>query len=835
MASHVDSHLISSLMTDNEYIHVSHMGPKIEKQISVSGDGGGLIGSVSRSEEDLFSDAVTEFADSGTSAGSANKTLDRDLFFSFNDAENGGTNDVINTPVEGSKLDAGPEVSAKQDIHVEKSGATEVTVSASSELTDKDAQCLDGLVKHGVLEPTPESSYVSQSQEAKSIEVVEAGERKSQGSQTFETTAEEAKNSEISKTTPEVSEIVGGYDDIIKQENFEKLEPATADEISEEIRPEIESVCEHVSELSKEPEIVESPEGINEEIEHEKTESDNVVVTPEIVNESEIVKGEEEVGDAVKHEKCEPDHKHVLEASKGSEIDEAVTVLTEKDDVGASKKQTEQAVKEPNVGLTEKQDFGAVELEKCSKEEIQVVNESDSVLTAKEDLGEPILEEGSSEHTHKDAEVSGSVLIVKENLGEPELEKCSKEQIQEVVKEPNTVLTEKDDLGEPKLEKNLNESIQEVFEKSDSVLAQKQDLGAPSLEKSSKEIQPDLVLAEKEDLDASKSEKSLNENTHEVIEHKVDQVSNDIADVCVETPKDPSDNSFDGVKNASGVAPKPLVEEANDKLMNDQESGERKVKHVSNDVADVCVETITPIDSSDNITDSVENASGVVPKPLVEEGNDKLMNNQESGVALSVDSSSRNSLEGNWGSVSVLSTASINAETLHGGDQSKLNPEKSTAATSDVFEPPSFMTLVEPEGKDQRSVSSEVQDSKQQPNSEASQEGWFPTLPKVNNESEGRKKNEEAIAKVTNWSSGKQSTPLKNLLGEAKSPSAKQPESVIPKDEATNEKAGETPLVNQDMSSPPKLIEDGKKAGKKVKGRSSWIPFVCCSSVNVVK
>lgn len=159
----------------------------------------------------------------------------------------------------------------------------------------------------------------------------------------------------------------------------------------------------------------------------------------------------------------------------------------------------------------------------------------------------------------------------------------------------------------------------------------------------------------------------------------------------------------------------------------------------------------------------------------------------------------------------MLSTASIDAETLHAVDKSKFNSEKSTAGT-----------LVEPEGKDEKSDCSVVQDLKQQPNSE--------TLTKVNES----KRNEEVIAKVTNWSTGKQSTPLKNLLGEAKSPSVKKPEPVVQKDE--NEKAvltGETPAVNQDIASPPKLIDDGKKGRKKVKGRS-WVPFVCCSSVNVV-
>lgn len=161
--------------------------------------------------------------------------------------------------------------------------------------------------------------------------------------------------------------------------------------------------------------------------------------------------------------------------------------------------------------------------------------------------------------------------------------------------------------------------------------------------------------------------------------------------------------------------------------------------------------------------------------------------------------------------VTVLSTASVDAESLQTTEKSKVNPEKSIP--SDTHSPPSFMTLVEPEGKDNKNASSDVRDLKQ-------------PLTKVNNESEVRNKNEEAIAKVTNWSAtGKQSTPLKNLLGEAKSPSGNQLENV---------EKNEGNVVNEEVNSPPKLIDDGKNGKKKVKGKSSWMPFVCCSSVNVV-
>ena len=106
---------------------------------------------------------------------------------------------------------------------------------------------------------------------------------------------------------------------------------------------------------------------------------------------------------------------------------------------------------------------------------------------------------------------------------------------------------------------------------------------------------------------------------------------------------------------------------------------------------------------------------------------------------------------------------------------------------SDVLKPPSFMTLVEHQDRvDQKAAASDIQtvENTQHKKSEALQAGWFPSLTNIVNESQGRKKNEEIIAKVTNWSTGKQHTPLKSLLGEAnletkpKSPNLKQTPSV---------------------------------------------------------
>ncbi|KAJ0941641.1 putative transcription factor C2H2 family [Helianthus annuus] len=542
-----------------------------------------IKGSLARSEDE-FTDAVTEFADTG----SAKKALDRDLFFSFKDAENDGANELLNA-VETSKVDTSIEVSEKTDSHIEKTEEkTEIkTVVDSSEsnveLTGTGEPVKDGVAGPAASEPT----HASLPQEAKSIDVMEAGEEKGQESQTSETITEEAKDSEITKTTPEVSAIVGGCDD----------------NVSEEIKHEIKPDCEHVSEVAKE-----------------------------------------------------------------TEVDQTVSVPNEKvEDLGAPKELIQEVVNEPVAVLTETKDLEEPHLEKQSNE--HVGEKPDSVSTEKEDLGGPHLEKQSNEH---------------------------------VVEKPESVSTEKADLGAPELEKRTQENIVE---------------------------EPDSV-----DVSANKSETCSN---GEVIEQTV---------------------------------------------VNDR-----------NLVADVSAETVTLKDSSDTSVNNSKDAS------VVEE---------------------------------VLSTASIDAETIQSTEKPKVNSEKSNAANSDVYEPPSFMTLVEPEpeSKDNKCNSSKVQDSQQQPNSEASQAGWFPTLTEVNHESDGRKKNEEAIAKVTNSSSGKHSTPLKNLLGEARSPSGKQPDPVVQKDEATVNHS-----VNDDVSSPPKLIEDGKKGRKKVKGISSWVPFACCSSVNAVK
>lgn len=234
-------------------------------------------------------------------------------------------------------------------------------------------------------------------------------------------------------------------------------------------------------------------------------------------------------------------------------------------------------------------------------------------------------------------------------------------------------------------------------------------------------------------------------------------------------------------------------------------------------------------DSSEEVVlDKAEescDASWVVSEGVVDEGDGKLINSKHFGVDASIDSSSRNSVEGNWGSVSVLSTASIDAENAHSSVKSEMLVDKSHLAKSDVFESSSLVKpkeeIVDHEASEINAVT--VQNSQ-------------PLKSEVNisNETEGRKRNEEAIAKVTNWSTGEGTTTLKNLVSEVKTSNPTQLSTMIQIDEAADKASepGKSILVNQE-SSPPKYIGEGKKLRKKSKGRPSWLPFGCCSSVNV--
>ncbi|KAK9009707.1 hypothetical protein V6N11_036235 [Hibiscus sabdariffa] len=215
-------------------------------------------------------------------------------------------------------------------------------------------------------------------------------------------------------------------------------------------------------------------------------------------------------------------------------------------------------------------------------------------------------------------------------------------------------------------------------------------------------------------------------------------------------------------------------------------------------------------------------------------------------------SSQTESLDGQWGSVPVISTWSDNpavtdTENLPStgsqllSEPEKANIKKPTVAPgeqrpdkSDEFEPPSFMTLVEPGGSNQAAAA------------------WFPSLNHAANESQGRKKNEAIIAKVTNGNA-KQHSPLKSLLGDAsnetkpKSPNSKEPprEEKVAKDNAamvtkvSSILGPESPDAEpadvetaKEWNSPARYQADIKREKRKVKGRPLWFPKRtrhCCS------
>ncbi|TMW86663.1 hypothetical protein EJD97_021041 [Solanum chilense] len=264
--------------------------------------------------------------------------------------------------------------------------------------------------------------------------------------------------------------------------------------------------------------------------------------------------------------------------------------------------------------------------------------------------------------------------------------------------------------------------------------------------------------------------------------------------------------------------------------------------------------------------DVLKSATGVLSSALQNEGDDKLIKQSETISAMDtpISSSSRaDSLDANWGSISVLSTQSEStaipdAETTDTQriEKSEHDLQKPTSESeechpdkSDVYEPPSFMTLVESgeSSANKKATASEIETqlNAQQPKTESLKAGWFPSITNVVNESQGRKKNEEIIAKVTNWSTGKQQhTPLKSLLGEARSPNVKQvPPSANKKDETASTKtttvnsilSSEAPTAvskeaEKEWNSPARYPVDIKKEKRKTK--PYWVPFVCCSSVH---
>lgn len=171
----------------------------------------------------------------------------------------------------------------------------------------------------------------------------------------------------------------------------------------------------------------------------------------------------------------------------------------------------------------------------------------------------------------------------------------------------------------------------------------------------------------------------------------------------------------------------------------------------------------------------------------------------------------------------MLSTASYDVESK---DKSQLDKQ-------DAFEGPLMEVEPNEENVDQNEVKVKVkvEEDSQPLKSEGVLVG--------NNESEGRKRNEEAIAKVTNWSTSEQASgALKNLVSVSEAKSLSPKELKVQKNDDEVEvvekisEVGKSNLVNKETS-PPKYIGEGKKVRKKAKGKVSWVPFACCSSINV--
>ncbi|XP_068666163.1 uncharacterized protein [Aristolochia californica] len=224
----------------------------------------------------------------------------------------------------------------------------------------------------------------------------------------------------------------------------------------------------------------------------------------------------------------------------------------------------------------------------------------------------------------------------------------------------------------------------------------------------------------------------------------------------------------------------------------------------------------------------------------------------------SLDSMSQDdSVEGTWGSSSDrpgvnLETPKEEASAAHFKKES--NSDEGQLDNNDVFGPPSFMTLVDPRGnvsKQQASSSTEIQldENSQKPTSPPSPPGWFPSLVVGSYEAQGRKKNEEIIAKVVNWSSGQPHTPLRSLLVEANAQKNQHPQMVPtsreheppPQDHdgSVGKRNSELPepkpiikgVMETDWNSPARL-PISKREKRKMRGKAYWASFVCCSSVS---
>ncbi|KAL2332629.1 hypothetical protein Fmac_013842 [Flemingia macrophylla] len=238
---------------------------------------------------------------------------------------------------------------------------------------------------------------------------------------------------------------------------------------------------------------------------------------------------------------------------------------------------------------------------------------------------------------------------------------------------------------------------------------------------------------------------------------------------------------------------------------------------------------------------------GITCEPVQDQSGNRMVQLPSSAIYTSIDYGiQRDSLEGNWGSVSAQGVIDVEAlpssDSVRSTEAGKSNLKDHKAAsktqqfeTPEMFEAPSFMTLVEP---GHAVAASKVHNGlNQHPSSTSSEAGWFPTLTQVTNESQGRKRNEEIIAKISNYRTIKQRTPPQSPLTEASH--SNKPESPKLEENSVINKNGESPAAKgvkgeggKPWNSPASKPADNKRKNKKVKSKQNWIPFVCCSSVN---
>ncbi|XP_029129383.1 uncharacterized protein LOC109796400 [Cajanus cajan] len=260
-------------------------------------------------------------------------------------------------------------------------------------------------------------------------------------------------------------------------------------------------------------------------------------------------------------------------------------------------------------------------------------------------------------------------------------------------------------------------------------------------------------------------------------------------------------------------------------------------------------ELVKAVEDLDTQGENGREMSGITFVPVQDQNGNNKVQLPSSTIYTSIDYGIQcDSLEGNRGSVSDFVQGVIDVEGLPSTDlvrskeagKSNLKDPKAASKkqqfeTSEMFEPPSFMTLVEP---GHAIAASEIHNGlNQHPSSTSSEAGWFPTLTQVTNESQGRKRNEEIITKISNYRTSKQHTPPQSPLGEAAH--SNKPESPKLEENSMIHKNGESPAAKgvkgeggKGWNSPARYAANKKRKNKKVKSKQNWIPFVCCSSVD---